>query len=152
MVGRLVRPDARSPGEAVRPHRPEAKPAEPQGTQAVRAYSILSSMSQVVMTEQMMPYIQVLRVPGDQVRAGRLLLEREPGRGGREVQGARAEAHRVHARVRVQGLVGRADLSELEIEVEHSPTHYICGPCSVMLVFYLMRNSARTAPVVYPHL
>ena len=123
MVGRLVRPNSRGPGEAVRRYRPEAKPAEPQGTQAVRAYSTLCPKSQVAMTEQMMPYIQVLRVPGDQVCAGRLLLEREPGRGGREVQGARAEAHCVHARVWVQGLVARAETYPSSRSRSHTRPH-----------------------------
>ena len=70
-----------------------------------------------------MPYIQVLRVPGDQVCAGRLFFEREPGRGGREVQGARAEAHCVHARVRVQGLVGGAETYPSSRSRSHTRPH-----------------------------
>lgn len=53
---------------------------------------------------QMADAAQVLCVPGDQVGAGRLFFGREPGRGGGEVQGARAAPYCVHARAGLQGI------------------------------------------------
>ena len=60
----------------------------------------------------------MLRVSGDEICKGRLLLERGCVGGGREVQGARAEAYCVHAQSWIQALDVRGLSRETAMERE----------------------------------